>query len=231
MAQSVPGGFPATHWSLVLTAGQGGSPEAEAALERLCVSYREPVRSYLLGFGIAPQETDDLVQGFFQSLLKRNSFAKVAPERGRFRTYLKRALRYHLLDQPRPLPACLTVELDALDADDRAAYEPSHGFSPADALDRAWTEHVLHLAYGRLETRYRGAEDAALFDRLRRFLAEDPAGGEYAALAAELGVAANTLAKRVQRLREEFNECVRAELLETVGTPSEVEAEVRALFS
>jgi hypothetical protein len=82
-----------------------------------------------------------------------------------------------------------------------------------------------------LEARQRDEEGAVMFERLRRYLADEPGAGEYAALAAELGLAANTLAKRVQRLREEFNGCVRAELLETVGTPSEVEAEVRALFS
>lgn len=228
---AVPGIFPATRWSMVLTAGQAASPEAEAALERLCASYREPVLSHLRSLGVPPGDAEDLVQSFFQSLLKRNSFANVAPERGRFRTYLKRALRYHLLDQPRPLPAALTVELDALEADARAAYEPRHEDRPSDALDRAWAEHVLHLAYSRLEARHRFADDAVLFGRLRQFLAAEPAAGDYAALATELGTGANTVAKRVQRLREEFNECIRAELLETVGTPSEVEAEVRALFS
>jgi RNA polymerase sigma-70 factor (ECF subfamily) len=231
MAQSVPGGFPATHWSLVLTAGQGGSPEAEAALERLCVSYHEPVRSYLLGFGIAPQETDDLVQGFFQSLLKRNSFAKVAPERGRFRSYLKAALRNFLLDQPRPLPRELRVELDALAPDERASLEPVEAAHPGDALDRAWAEQVLHLAYERLAAEQTGQEAVRWFATLRRYLADEPGAGDYAALATQFATTANNVAKRVQRLREDFDACVRVELLATVGTPAEVEHEIRALFS
>lgn len=222
--------FPATHWSLVLTAGDASSPEADAALERLCAAYREPVLHYLRGLGVGTNEADDLVQGFFHSLLKRQSFAKVAPERGRFRSYLKAALRYFLLDQPRPLPRELVVELDALEPDDRAGLEPHVAAHPGDALDRAWSEHVLHLAYQRLEARHDSSASASQFQQLRRFLAEDPAPGEYATLAAELGVPANTLAKRVQRFREEFDDCVRMELLETVGSPSEVEAEIRALF-
>jgi len=226
-----PAGFPATHWSLVLTAGQGGSPEADAALERLCVSYREPVLHYLRGLGVGAGEAEDLAQGFFQSLLRRNSFSKVAPERGRFRSYLKAALRYFLLDQPRPLPRELTVELDALTAEERGGYEPHAGAHPGDALDRAWAEQVLHLAYQRLEVRHQGVEEARWFADLRRFLADEPAAGEYAALAERFAVSPNTVAKRVQRLREEFDACVRAELLETVGTPAEVEQEIRALFS
>jgi RNA polymerase sigma-70 factor (ECF subfamily) len=223
--------FVTTHWSTVLAAGSGGSPAAEAALERLCLCYREPVQQYLLNRGIRAGDAEDLVQGFFASLLKRNSFSRVAPERGRFRTYLKRALRYFLLDQRRPLPPGLLVELDALSGPERDTWEPRTNLHPADALDRAWAEQVLHLAYQRLEREPRSSEEARIFLQLRHLLAEEPAEGEYATLAAEMGVAPNTLAKRVQRLREDFDACVRTELLETVGTPAEVEAEVRALFA
>lgn len=215
----------------MVTAGQGGSPEADAALERLCVSYREPVLQYLRGLGVAAGEAEDLAQGFFQSLLRRNSFAKVAPERGRFRSYLKAALRYFLLDQRRPLPRELTLELDSLTPEERDRVEPRVEAYPGDALDRAWAEQVLHLAYIRLEGRYAAPADFRFFQTLRHLLASEPAAGEYAALGQQLDLTANSVAKRVQRLREEFDQCVRSELLETVGTPTEVEQEIRALFS
>ncbi|MHC1765340.1 MAG: hypothetical protein AB9869_13735 [Verrucomicrobiia bacterium] len=35
--------FTSTHWSTVLSAGHPDSPEAEAALERLCQTYWYPV--------------------------------------------------------------------------------------------------------------------------------------------------------------------------------------------
>jgi RNA polymerase sigma-70 factor (ECF subfamily) len=223
--------FPATRWSLVLTAGGEGSPEADAALERLCVSYREPVGHYLRSLGIAAVEADDLVQGFFQSLIKRNSFARVSPDRGRFRSYLKAALRYHLIDQRRRLPPGTPVELDALEPDERESIAAGEDPHPGDALDRAWAEHVLHLAYLRLENRQKSEADRSWFEALRLFLSDEPGPGDYARIGEQFGTTANTTAKRVQRLREEFDACVRAELLETVGTPSEVEHEIRALFS
>src|SRR2546427_9104652 len=37
--------FATTHWSVVLTAGAGSSPAAQAALETLCRTYRYPLRS------------------------------------------------------------------------------------------------------------------------------------------------------------------------------------------
>jgi hypothetical protein len=65
---------------------------------------------------------------------------------------------------------------------------------------------------------------------LRPFLATEAEAGDYGRLAAELGLAPNTIAKRVERLRERFRELVLAEALQTVGTPAEAEAELRSLF-
>ena len=230
MDEVAHGVFPPTHWSMVLSAGDDHSPASAEALERLCGLYREPVRRFLVGSGIPTSETEDIVQSFFVSLLRRKSFSRVAPERGRFRTYLKRCLRNHLLDRPRPLPPGFRVELDGLEESERDAVEPGTVDHPGHALDREWAEHVLHLAYLRLEERHPKEADPA-FCHLRRFLAEEPGPGDYATAAAETALASNTVAKRVQRLREELDDCVREILLETVGTPSEVEAEIRALFS
>ena len=40
-SDDMPGGemFPTTHWSVVLNAAQAGSPQADAALARLCETY------------------------------------------------------------------------------------------------------------------------------------------------------------------------------------------------
>jgi DNA-directed RNA polymerase specialized sigma24 family protein len=223
--------FPATHWSLVVAAGNGNAPEADAALERLCTSYREPVIRYLRSLPLDPNCVEDIAQGFFLSLIRRRSLSRVAPELGRFRSFLKAALRHHLIDHCRSLPEATLVALDALEVEERESLVIPEGSHPGDTLDRAWAEQVLHLAYLRLEACQQSEEEVRSFQILRRFLAENPAAGAYAALAATLQIEANTLAKRVQRLRHEFDRCVRAELLETVGTPSEVEREIRALFA
>ena len=230
MHEPVPGACPPTHWSMVLAAGDDTSPGASEALEHLCSTYREPVFRYLSGCGIPPGEVEDIVQSFFESLLRRRSFSRVAPERGRFRAYLKRALRYHLLDRPKPIPREKVIELDALEPGQLDGLEPGDATHPGDALDREWAEHVLHLALERLEARCRDSGEDS-FVHLRRFLAEEPEPGDYAVVAQAAGISANTVAKRVQRLREELNHCVREILIDTVGTPAEVEIEIRALFA
>jgi RNA polymerase sigma factor (sigma-70 family) len=223
------GAFPPTHWSLVLNAGDRTSPEADEALERLCRTYRQPVLAFLRHQGIDPSNAEDLAQEFFSSLIRRNSLARVAPERGRFRSYLKACLRYFLIDHFRATRS--EPEKDWIQLHDSAVCDPSSGSNPVDALDHEWAEHVLHLAYQRLEGSYRDPSDRSWFESLRPFLSEDPAPGDYARLASTLNLPPNTIAKRVQRLREELDDQIRAELLDTVGTPAEVEREIRALFS
>ena len=63
-AQAGPGvehsaAFVSTHWSTVLSAGRPGTPEAEAALERLCQTYWYPIYSYVRRRGYAVEEAKD----------------------------------------------------------------------------------------------------------------------------------------------------------------------------
>ncbi len=80
--------FATTHWSVVLAAANEATPEAAAALERLCRTYWYPLYAYVRRAGHSPADAQDLTQGFFAQLLARNSLAQVAPEKGRFRSFL-----------------------------------------------------------------------------------------------------------------------------------------------
>jgi RNA polymerase sigma-70 factor (ECF subfamily) len=77
--------FATTQWTTVLAAGHGDAPAARAALERLCGRYWYPLYAYVRRRGYAPADAEDLTQGFFERLLRLQSLAEVAPERGRFR--------------------------------------------------------------------------------------------------------------------------------------------------
>ena len=50
------GAFTATHWSVVLAAGQAESPQAAAALEQLCRSYWYPLYVYVRRRGHSPED-------------------------------------------------------------------------------------------------------------------------------------------------------------------------------
>jgi DNA-directed RNA polymerase specialized sigma24 family protein len=93
--------FTTTHWSVVLQAGDGGSPAASAALEELCRTYWYPVYAYVRRQGPSPEDAQDLSQEFFAGLLAKGFPRGVLPERGRFRSFLLTSLRHFLVDQHR----------------------------------------------------------------------------------------------------------------------------------
>jgi len=71
--------FTQTRWSVVLSAAQPSSAQADAALETLCRTYWLPIYAYLRRQGSSAHDAQDLTQGFFARLLKNKSFAGADP--------------------------------------------------------------------------------------------------------------------------------------------------------
>lgn len=228
--------FVTTHWSAVLCAGGDDSPAARAALERLCSTYWYPLYAHVRRRGHGPEDAADLTQGFFAVLLRRNSLANVGPEKGRFRTFLLTSLDYFLFDQSARDHAAKRgggvklIQLDALDAEQRFALEPTTEETPDKAFDRRWAAALLEQTFTKLETEQALAGKGELFARLRPFLGREVAPGEYDVLAGELGLAANTLAKSVQRLRQRARLLLLDEAAQTVAAAGDAERELRELF-
>src|SRR5207249_9809145 len=86
-AHHCPAIFTTTHWSVVLEA-QGESPEADAALERLCRTYWRPLYGFVRRQGHRPEEAQDLTQAFFALLLEGRDLYAVRKEKGRLRACL-----------------------------------------------------------------------------------------------------------------------------------------------
>src|SRR5262245_46387620 len=99
LATTIPQWFATTQWSVVLLAGDAQSPQASLALEKLCRTYWLPLYSYIRRKGHGPHDAQDLAQGFFVRLLRMNSLADVAREKGKFRTFLLAALNHYLSDE------------------------------------------------------------------------------------------------------------------------------------
>src|SRR5437588_6567271 len=94
-AQNGAVAFTTTQWSVVLDA-QGESPSAQEALEKLCRTYWWPLYGFVRRQGYAPEEAQDLTQGFFAMLLERRDLDAVRREKGRLRSYLLASLKNFL---------------------------------------------------------------------------------------------------------------------------------------
>lgn len=85
--------FVTTRWSLVIDAASEGDTQAASSLAALCEIYWLPLYRYLRRTGKNSQNAEDLVQGFFASLLEKNGLRLADQEQGRFRAFLLGALK------------------------------------------------------------------------------------------------------------------------------------------
>ena len=82
-----------------------------------------------------------------------------------------------------------------------------------------------------LHEEYVASGRAKLFELLRGCLAKDESALPYAEIAARLNLTEAAVKMAVQRVRARYREILRAEIAGTVGSPEEVDEEIRHLFS
>jgi RNA polymerase sigma factor (sigma-70 family) len=225
------GRFATTRWTVVLAAGRRGTRESEVALAFLCEAYWYPLYAYARRRGHAPEEAEDLTQGFFAILLEKGYVEAADRERGRFRTFLLTAFaRFMAKERDReralkrgggrtPLPFGLG------EAEGRYAREPWHDLTPEKIYERRWALTVIDRALADLRKRCAAEGNEALLERLKGFLTGTAQGG-YAEAGSDLGLSEGAVKTAVHRLRGRFREALRAEIARTVDDPADVEEEL-----
>ncbi len=229
--------FTTTHWSVVLSAREHDSPQAAAALEKLCRTYWYPLYAYVRRQGHDEPSAKDLTQEFFFRLLQKNRLDQVQREKGRFRSFLLASLKHFLADEwdkaqaqkrggGQPL-----LSLDDDTAEDRYQIEPADNLTPDKLFEQRWALTLLDQAKTRLKEEYAQAGKADFYERLRVFEAADPDAPTYAQVAAEFGLTESAVKSAAHRLRQRYGELVREEVAHTVERPEEVDSEIRYLIS
>ena len=240
MSSSSPGAagwFVTTHWSVVLSAQDPGSPRCLEALETLCRTYWYPLYAYARRAGHGPADAEDLTQGFFARLLEKDYLNSAERAKGRFRSFLLVALKRYLANEWDREHAqkrggfATVVPIDTDVAESRFAAEPSHNVPPDVLYDRQWARTLLERAMGQLQEEYTASGRARLFEYLQGSLGREESALPYAQIAAELKLTEPAVKMAVHRLRARYREILRAEIAHTVPTPEEVEEEIRYLFS
>jgi RNA polymerase sigma-70 factor (ECF subfamily) len=228
--------FATTHWSVVLAAGQSADTQASEALEQLCRTYWYPLYAYVRREGNCPEDAQDLTQEFFARLLARKSLSQVAPEKGKFRSFLLAALRHFLSDERDK--ACTLkrgggaphLSLDAQEAEDRYRLEPVDRLDAERTYERRWALTLLEQALTRLRDETIAAGKADAFEALRDFVAGEN-DISCAEAAAQLGVTESAVKSAVHRLRQRYRELVREEIAHTLADTEEIDEEIRYLIT
>ena len=227
--------FVTTHWSLVLSARDKKSPQSAEALEKLCRAYWYPLYAYVRRTGQSKENAEDLTQAFFARLLERNAVAAVAPEKGRFRSFLLASLNHFLSDEwdkarAQKRGGGKVISLDLQSAETRLGEIPVENFTPEKAFEHHWAITLLEQVYQRLGGEYRAEGKGTLFDALRTTLAGASDAAPYAELAKQLGLSEGAVKVSVHRLRQRYRGLLRDTIADTVSGPDEVEDELRYLF-
>jgi RNA polymerase sigma-70 factor (ECF subfamily) len=227
--------FDTTRWSVVNAAAGSSTDERRAALTDLCERYWFPLYAYVRRKGSDADEANDLTQAFFATLLEKNYVADADPQRGRFRTFLLASLNHFLANERRREQTQKRgggqrfASLNCGDAEVRYQRALVDQLTPERAFEREW---VLELLRRVLEQLRIEAEQAGRGERFRLLEPSltSPASRSYAETAKQLDMSEGAVKTAVHRLRKRFRELIRAEIAQTLLTPSEAEQEIRSLF-
>jgi RNA polymerase sigma-70 factor (ECF subfamily) len=216
--------FPTTLWSDVRR-GQAGVPARQAALDALARRYQGPAEAYLaVALRLSRERAHELFQEFFAWMLASDWLAKAAPERGRFRAFLKVALKNFATDELRKERAAKRGAgvTGPLEAD--PAFEPADRRTPTpeEALDAAWRAELVQAAFARLEAELHASGRVAQFEVFRDYYLASGPELDYRALAERHGITTTDVSNRLQRVKQAYRECLRALVLDTVRDASEL---------
>jgi DNA-directed RNA polymerase specialized sigma24 family protein len=229
--------FATTHWSVVLAAGKGDTPQAVAALEQLCRIYWYPLYAFVRREGHSAQDSEDLLLGFFARFLEKHYLDSVDQAKGRFRSFLLAALKHYLAnewDKAKAVRRGGRIEFLSLEgeaAESRYWEEPASELTPEKLYEQRWACALLERVMERLQRDFDASGKNPPFDALKGFLVGEGRSASYAELGAQHGLSEGALKMRVQRLRQRYQRLLREEIAHTMAGPEEVEDEIRHLFS
>jgi RNA polymerase sigma factor (sigma-70 family) len=229
--------FHTTRWSIVLGVAEKQDPaEAARALDSLCRTYWSPLYAWLRRTGYSSVDAEDIVQGFFTSLLQRRDLERVEPEKGRFRSFLLASLK-HFVSNVRDHESARkrgggrqVVSLEVATAERRLHREPADHQTPEMIFDRQWAWTLLDQVQAGLRTEYVAAGKEELFENLRMYLTGEPSAPRHAEVARTLGMTQPAVKMSVSRLRRRFRERLREEIAQTVASEAEIDDEICVLI-
>ena len=212
----------ATLWTVVFRAHKEGADTVVAARNRLMLRYHGAAYRYLLGAVRDPDTASDLCQEFAVRFL-RGDFRRAAPDRGRFRDYVKIALVNLVNDHHRARQAAPK----ALAPDAAGPNDPA---GASEDFEAGWRAELLEQTWKAL------AAENPTFHATLLLRTEDPdlpSGDMAERLSQQLGrpMTAENVRKTIQRAHTKFADLMLELVAESLDEPTyqALEEELKAL--
>jgi RNA polymerase sigma-70 factor (ECF subfamily) len=232
----MPQYFMTTPWSLVLKAADRSLPECDRALATLCEVYWYPIYAFVRRQGRSPHEAEDCTQEFFARMLEKDYLEGVGKEKGKFRSFLLVCVKRFLANEHDRASAKkrgggkTILSIDFRGAEDRYRLEPAHELTAERIFERRWALTLLETALAELERDLARSGRQHIFDGLKVYLVATHHAPPYAETAAAMGMTEGAVKVAVFRLRQRYQQLLRAEVARTLDDPADVDHEIRQLF-
>lgn len=232
--------FPETVWSSILSCNDAASPKRKAGLDHLFALYWRPVYKFIRAAGGRPvEDAKDLAQAFFCHILEGNLLSRYQPDQGRFRNFLKGALRNFLLEERRDAGrlkrggGTISVPLNVEEIENDRFLADTKRLSPEELFDRQWARDVMAQSLVRLRDVLRKDGKETYFKVYELYELHPGEAGRptYDQVARKVGIAATDVTNYLRHARERLQGLIAERVSEYVTTKSEMLQEIEELFS
>lgn len=227
--------FPTTQWSIVMRLRSDDAAVARQAVEDIFTSYRYPLYGYLRSTGVNHEDAEDVLQAFFEKMLRTESLGAADQDRGRLRTFLLTALsrfklKFQRGEQRRHQRVCVEADLQHPDAARWLLESQATHPTPEHDYDRLWAAELIAHTRTRLLAKYAQRGRQALHDALAPLLSSaDHERGAFHAISIRLGMTENGVRVALSRMRKDFRELLLEEVKRTLDTDGDARTEIQYL--
>jgi RNA polymerase sigma factor (sigma-70 family) len=235
--------FPLTRYSVLAAAGSSDSAERSRALDVLFAAYWKPIYKYLrLKYSQAPQDAQDLTQGFFAELLERELLPRFDPAKSRLRTYLRLCADSFALNEIKAASRkkrggqFTHVALDFSAAEDELraqTIDPASLPSPEsleDFFEKEWIRSLFSSSVEELESLCESRGKQKAFALFESYDLDGQENLSYAGLAARHGLSVTDVNNQMAWARREFRRIAMDRLRALSGSEEEFRREAKSLF-
>ncbi len=228
--------FPTTHWTRLIRLRSTDAVAARRAVEDIFNAYRFPLYGYLRGSQMNHEDAEDVLQGFFEKMLRTDSLGDADPAHGKLRTFLLTSLlrfKSNFQRGERRRQQRVRTEGDLWDEDETRWQRDqcvAHD-TPELAFERRWAYELIAQVRARLRADYEQRGKLELHDALSPLLSSDqPENETLAGMGARLGLTGNALRIALTRMRKAFRALLLQEVRQTLDDGDDARTEIRHLL-
>lgn len=229
--------FPATHASVLERIRSGDAEVRHLAWNDIATGYWRPSYHYLrLHWRLAPDEAEDVVQGFFTTAFEKGYLESFDPSKARFRTFLRTCLDRFLQNRRKAESAAkrgggqqaLSLDFPGAERElDRVSTDMRD-------LDRFFRDETIRALFAQtaddLRALYASEGRDVVFRTFALHDLADDVDRTYATVAAQLAISTTQVTNHLHAARTRFRELALGRLRSITGSDEEYRAEARDLF-